>query len=210
MLVLCAGASQAPVATALAQDVGQTSSDLVANQQKVLIVRNGWFSYRWSQIFDADTGLGGGAVAERRQHHVRLYLLGLASVALSGGHRGALVEAGRDTDRIGEIQAEGTHRELRRVGGRAPHRDQAKRLQREIVRILGVEGAQQRAGQAVEQTDHNSAPGGMRPDPMGAPGPIQGAAHRNRLPADVLRLYFLQANPVLPRGTARLRGVIAC
>ncbi len=33
-----------------------------ANQQKVLIVRNGWFSFRWSQIFDADTGLGGGAV----------------------------------------------------------------------------------------------------------------------------------------------------
>ena len=33
-----------------------------ANQEKVLIVRNGWFSYRWSQIFDADKGLGGGAV----------------------------------------------------------------------------------------------------------------------------------------------------
>ena len=40
-----------------------------ANQQKVLIVRNGWFSYRWSQIFDADAGLGGGAVVckARRQ-----------------------------------------------------------------------------------------------------------------------------------------------
>ena len=33
-----------------------------ANQQKVLIVRNGWFSYRWTQIFDADKGLGGGSV----------------------------------------------------------------------------------------------------------------------------------------------------
>ncbi|MBA4059943.1 MAG: aminotransferase, partial [Verminephrobacter sp.] len=33
-----------------------------ANKEKVLIVRNGWFSYRWTQIFDADTGLGGGAV----------------------------------------------------------------------------------------------------------------------------------------------------
>jgi len=32
-----------------------------ANRQKVLIVRNGWFSYRWSQIFDAGA-LGGGAV----------------------------------------------------------------------------------------------------------------------------------------------------
>ena len=40
-----------------------------ANKQKVLIVRNGWFSFRWSQIFDADTGLGGGAVVckARRQ-----------------------------------------------------------------------------------------------------------------------------------------------
>ena len=32
-----------------------------ANKEKVLIVRNGWFSYRWSQIFDAG-GLGGGAI----------------------------------------------------------------------------------------------------------------------------------------------------
>ncbi len=32
-----------------------------ANREKVLIVRNGWFSYRWSQIFDVG-GLGGGAV----------------------------------------------------------------------------------------------------------------------------------------------------
>ncbi|MBP9783334.1 MAG: alanine--glyoxylate aminotransferase family protein [Giesbergeria sp.] len=39
-----------------------------ANKEKVLIVRNGWFSYRWSQIFDAG-GLGGGAVVckARRQ-----------------------------------------------------------------------------------------------------------------------------------------------
>jgi aspartate aminotransferase-like enzyme len=33
-----------------------------ANREKVLIVRNGWFSYRWTQIFDADEGLGGGSV----------------------------------------------------------------------------------------------------------------------------------------------------
>jgi aspartate aminotransferase-like enzyme len=32
-----------------------------ANREKALIVRNGWFSYRWSQIFDAG-GLGSGAV----------------------------------------------------------------------------------------------------------------------------------------------------
>ncbi|WP_027996383.1 aminotransferase class V-fold PLP-dependent enzyme [Simplicispira psychrophila] len=34
-----------------------------ANNERVLIVRNGWFSYRWSQIFDAGSlGLGGTAV----------------------------------------------------------------------------------------------------------------------------------------------------
>ena len=34
-----------------------------ANGNKVLIVRNGWFSYRWTQIFEAgNLGLGGGAV----------------------------------------------------------------------------------------------------------------------------------------------------
>ncbi len=32
-----------------------------ANSAKVLIVRNGWFSYRWTQIFE-EGGLGGGAV----------------------------------------------------------------------------------------------------------------------------------------------------
>ena len=39
-----------------------------ANREKVLIVRNGWFSYRWSQIFDAG-GLGDGAAVcqARRQ-----------------------------------------------------------------------------------------------------------------------------------------------
>ena len=34
-----------------------------ANGEKVLIVRNGWFSYRWTQIFDVGNfGLGGGSV----------------------------------------------------------------------------------------------------------------------------------------------------
>ena len=32
-----------------------------ANQAKVLIVRNGWFSYRWTQIFE-EGGLGGSAI----------------------------------------------------------------------------------------------------------------------------------------------------
>ncbi len=35
---------------------------------KTLIIRNGWFSYRWTQIFDADNGLGGGStVCKARQ-----------------------------------------------------------------------------------------------------------------------------------------------
>jgi aspartate aminotransferase-like enzyme len=40
-----------------------------AGNAKVLIVRNGWFSYRWSQILDAAGGLGGSAVVckARRQ-----------------------------------------------------------------------------------------------------------------------------------------------
>ncbi len=44
----------------------------------MLIVRNGWFSFRWSQIFDADTGLGGGAVVckARRQGERRAGALG--------------------------------------------------------------------------------------------------------------------------------------
>jgi len=39
-----------------------------ANRERVLIVRNGWFSYRWTQIFE-EGGLGGGAVVckARRQ-----------------------------------------------------------------------------------------------------------------------------------------------
>lgn len=39
-----------------------------ANREKVLIVRNGWFSYRWTQIFE-EGGLGGGAIVckARRQ-----------------------------------------------------------------------------------------------------------------------------------------------
>ena len=32
-----------------------------ANREKVLIVRNGWFSYRWTQIFD-EGALGGGSI----------------------------------------------------------------------------------------------------------------------------------------------------
>ena len=38
-----------------------------ANREKVLVVRNGWFSYRWSQIFDAGALGGGAIVCQARQ-----------------------------------------------------------------------------------------------------------------------------------------------
>src|SRR4051812_18509548 len=38
-----------------------------ANRAKVLIVRNGWFSYRWSQIFDAEAFGGGAVVCQARR-----------------------------------------------------------------------------------------------------------------------------------------------
>jgi len=38
-----------------------------ANREKVLIIRNGWFSYRWSQIFDMGAMGGGAVVCQARQ-----------------------------------------------------------------------------------------------------------------------------------------------
>ncbi|GAB2477298.1 aminotransferase class V-fold PLP-dependent enzyme [Comamonas humi] len=38
-----------------------------ANREKVLIVRNGWFSYRWTQIFDEGALGGGSVVCKARQ-----------------------------------------------------------------------------------------------------------------------------------------------
>ena len=39
-----------------------------ANREKVLIVRNGWFSYRWTQIFD-EGALGGGSIVCKARKH---------------------------------------------------------------------------------------------------------------------------------------------
>jgi aspartate aminotransferase-like enzyme len=38
-----------------------------ANAEKVLVVRNGWFSFRWTQIFDAGRFAGGVTVCQARQ-----------------------------------------------------------------------------------------------------------------------------------------------
>ena len=38
-----------------------------ATGQKVLVIRNGWFSYRWSQIFDAGSFGAGAIVCKARQ-----------------------------------------------------------------------------------------------------------------------------------------------
>ena len=54
-------------------------------------------------------------------------------------HLGILVEAGREADRIGEIQPEGADRKPRIVGPRRRQRRQLQRAQREPVRVLRVE-----------------------------------------------------------------------
>ena len=81
-----------------------------ANREKVLIVRNGWFSFRWSQIFDAGgvasssivcqarkQGEGAQAawVLRRWQHWggiVDLHVVGLSATLKDGpGHLGRVV-----------------------------------------------------------------------------------------------------------------------
>jgi O-acetylserine/cysteine efflux transporter len=60
-----------------------------------------------SLALEGPSHLDGGAVAERGQHHVRLCLLGVAAVTLSGRHRGAHVAAGTDLRLRGERVAAG-------------------------------------------------------------------------------------------------------
>ena len=38
-----------------------------ANNQKVLVLRNGWFSYRWTQIFDLDKSFADISILKGRQ-----------------------------------------------------------------------------------------------------------------------------------------------
>ena len=87
-----------------------------------------------------------------------------------------LVETRRDPDRIGKIEPEGAHAQLGGVGGRSRQRHIAQSLDRQAMRVLGIEGPHQRAGQPVEKTDHHKF------DPIGG-----GKACSRRRPRKLLR-----------------------
>jgi len=74
-----------------------------ANKQKVLIVRNGWFSFRWSQIFDADSGLGGGAVVCVHRCAEALAVLGQAGGSKGGSVGGKLCLRHLDIGGVGRL-----------------------------------------------------------------------------------------------------------
>ena len=65
-------------------------------------------------------------------------------------HFGVLVEAGRDADRIGEIQPEYAGREFRIVGARARQGREPQARQSQPMRVLRIEGMQEGPGQTVE------------------------------------------------------------
>ena len=72
------------------------------------------------------------------------------------GHLGVLVEARRHPDRVGEIEPEGPHRQPRVVRHQLDERRDLQRQDGEPVRILGVEQAQQRPRELLEQADHGA------------------------------------------------------
>lgn len=57
------------------------------------------------------------------------------------GHLGVLVEAGREPDRVGKIEAKGAHGKPRVVGDQLDERRKFQRVDGQPVRILGVEHA---------------------------------------------------------------------
>jgi len=75
------------------------------------------------------------------------------------GHLGMLVKAGRDPDRIGEREAEGVYGELLVVGRGTRQRRTPERGERQRVRGLGIERAQERREEPIEQRDHGASSG---------------------------------------------------
>ena len=75
------------------------------------------------------------------------------------GHLGMLVEPRRHPDRIGEIEAEGAHRKPRIVRHQLDEGRDLQRQDGEPVRVLGIEQAQQRPRELVEQADHGVSSG---------------------------------------------------
>ncbi len=74
-------------------------------------------------------------------------------------HLRALVEARGHADRIGKIQAERPHRQFGVVRPRPYRRQQLQALDRQAMRVLRIEPAQQRQRESVEGADHGFSSG---------------------------------------------------
>src|SRR5262249_48446380 len=70
-----------------------------------------------------------------------------------------LVEARGHADRIGEVEAEGAHRELGIISAQLDRWQEFQTVDREAMRVLGVDPAQQRQREGVEGADHGSSSG---------------------------------------------------
>jgi hypothetical protein len=74
-------------------------------------------------------------------------------------HLRALVEARGHADRIGEVQAEGPHRQLRIIRPRLDRGQQPQAMDRHAMCIFRIEPAQQRQRKGVEGADHGISSG---------------------------------------------------
>ena len=74
-------------------------------------------------------------------------------------HFRALVEARGHADRIGKVQAEGPHRQFGIVRPRPHRRQQPQALDRQPMRVLRIEPAQQRQRERIEGADHGASSG---------------------------------------------------
>ena len=97
-------------------------------------------------------------------------------------HLGILVEARRKADRIGKRQAERLHAQLLVVARGARQRRHLERIERQRVRALRIERAQQRRGKAVEQSDHASSSGNSCPPGPSGNGLTQRTADNGSVP----------------------------
>ncbi len=90
------------------------------------------------------------------------------------GHLGVLVEAGRDTDRIWEVEAEGPHPQPRIIGrglqgGGDPQAPDGKRMGG-----FRIEKPQQRPGQTIKKANHHGLRMKKAADPIGHNCVVQG------------------------------------
>ena len=92
-------------------------------------------------------------------------------------HLGILVEARGHADRIGKVEAEGAHRELGIVSAQLDRRQEFQAVDREAMRILGIDPAQQRQREGVEGADHGFS-SGMSCEPSARACIVLYAVHR--------------------------------